>query len=256
MTPSQIRNEVSSFVGTLLEQGLVIDSNSTVVRRQGSTAYVVWSSAPRDFVRFPFPAELFATAAEYRMLLEERQYNCLLFDGSYLQACYEFRHGDLTKYRLCYYPCPIRLPDLGPLYSDNLGDIFDEYMVQVFDDLEWVKYAQNPAQRSDSEEAAKTLEEMPRLRLRSPVRFDYDIDAQGPSHPASHVHISDSECRVPVYAPLSFGHFARFVFRHFYSAEWHEHEFLQTWPVQMPSRSIALAEEAQLHFECRHISAE
>jgi Uncharacterized conserved protein (DUF2290) len=43
------------------------------------------------------------------------------------------------------------------------------------------------------------------LRLRSPIRFDYDPEKQTLSEPSSHVHLSDAGTRIPVHAGLSLG---------------------------------------------------
>jgi hypothetical protein len=251
MNPSQIRREISDFVASLLENGLAVDTNSTVLRRQGRWAYVVWSSAPKDSLRFPVPPGLFATAAEYRMLLEARQYNCLLSDGAYFQMSYEFRHNDLKKHRLCYYPCPVRLSLADLPFTYSVGDLVDDQMIHVLEALEWLGYTGDSSLTDDHEEPEQDSEELPKLQLRSPIRFDFDPDAQTPGHPASHVHVSNGGCRIPVYAPLSLGHFVRFIFRHFYPAAWQEHEFLRSWPLGTQGRTIIEPEEAELFFECR-----
>jgi hypothetical protein len=58
-----------------------------------------------------------------------------------------------------------------------------------------------------------------RLRLVSPIRFDFDSRISDPLHHCSHVTTLKSTCRIPAYGPVSVGHFIRFVLTHFYQEE-------------------------------------
>jgi hypothetical protein len=93
------------------------------------------------------------------------------------------------------------------------------------------------------------------LRLRSALRFDFDQDAATQAHPASHLTIAHQDCRIAVFAPLSVGHFVRFVFRNFYPHAWKDHAFLRDWPLHQFNRCIHTDHRNELFIEC-HTPAE
>ena len=85
------------------------------------------------------------------------------------------------------------------------------------------------------------------VRLRSPLRFDYDIKNQRDFHPASHLTFVSESCRWAVAFPLSPGHFTRFIFHHFYPVHWSNFRFIRNWPQQQRERTITAHEEKLLH---------
>lgn len=87
------------------------------------------------------------------------------------------------------------------------------------------------------------------LRLRTPVRFDFDPDAAAERHPASHLSLNDQDCRIPVRGPMSLGHFIEFVFRHFYSSVWAKHDFLADTHREPMSRMLTPEHEAWIHLD-------
>jgi hypothetical protein len=86
-----------------------------------------------------------------------------------------------------------------------------------------------------------------RLNLQSPIRFDFNREKAREDHPASHVHMLRNECRIPVFAPLSIGHFVKFVFRQFYPEKWKDSVFLQDWPCTRFDRTVTRLQEKQIH---------
>jgi hypothetical protein len=90
-----------------------------------------------------------------------------------------------------------------------------------------------------------------RMRFDGPVRVDFDGDSARPGHPAAHLTISRDSCRVPLFGPLSVGHFVRFVFGNFYQEWWERYDFIRDWPVQWLPRNIADDDCLKLYVECR-----
>jgi len=89
------------------------------------------------------------------------------------------------------------------------------------------------------------------LRLRTPLRFEYDPNNASDGHPICHAHFLWSHCRCSVVAPLSLGHFVKFIFHHFYPELWQKHAFLREWPTDLGNRTISGGQESILHFACR-----
>lgn len=222
MTPSAIRSEIDQLARKLLVAEIAIDLNPIIRADVGdNTSIVTWVNCT------PSADQVFATLGEYRSLVRNRQFSVIVLDGSLLQFAYRFRRRTLVEHRLCFYPCPFPLkPDEWARYQDagfGLLDILDYFDLNEYED---------------------------RIRLQSPLRFDFDLENVAANHPATHLHISRDGCRVPVFAPLSVGHFARFVFMNFFPEQWEAHEFLRTWPRTRYDRTLASCDRTQLHLEC------
>jgi hypothetical protein len=154
------------------------------------------------------------------MLLGSNAFSIVLFDASLLQITIEFSHSNMVAHRLCYYPCPVVI-DNELLVEEPILDVFDVF-----------------------------VEHRDLLRLRTPVRFDYDpINAQV-GHPVSHAHLQVESCRCPVVAPIGIGVFIKFIFANFYAEVWKSNSFIREWPADLSSRTIRQDESELLHFSC------
>jgi hypothetical protein len=154
-----------------------------------------------------------------------RQYSAVLFDGSLLQLTFDFRDGRFAGHRFAYIPCPFVVGSEGAemLRIEPILDVINMY-------------------RARGEES---------LRLRTPIRFDYDPSAAGPEHPASDVTLNDQTCRIPACGPLSLGQFVEFVFRRFYPVVWAANDFLAEVSSKPLPRQITDAHEQSIHLNWR-----
>ena len=219
MTRNHTRNEIQNLLDLLLEFEIAIDINTVRILNLPSGRFrVTWASG--QYLLSPHESE-FGTIQEYVDWASQRQFSALLFDGAMLQISYDFVGNDVIGHRLLYYPCPLDVAH-DWLKTEPLDEVMDAYR---------------------GEESY--------YRLRSPVRFDYDPDSVGELHPASHVTLNFSHCRTPVIAPLSLGHFIKFVFRSFYPPLWATLDFLREWPQPKQAITIRPAEETGLHFSYR-----
>ena len=124
----------------------------------------------------------------YRVLLEQGAYNIRMLDGGLLQMGYHFKHRQLVKHRLAFFPSPV------------LSTFQDEAGAYLRDDSYLGSAARNT--------------------VPIPVRFDFNSDraeSEWP-HPYSHLSLGQFEnCRIPVSAPVPPLVFADFVLRSFYN---------------------------------------
>ncbi len=218
MTPVSTIHDLENFL-TLLLRSEVARATTKVVALRGVEGFqrVTWAT------NSSVPGELFrnesASVSEYREWLRRQGYSALLFDGSIIQISYDFNYTGLIGHRLVYFPCPFNL-------ESELMDLFD--LVEIID------------MYSDQDVA--------KVRLRSPVRFDFDIrSAAGASHPVSHMTFQWSYTRVPVMAPISLGHFVQFIFRSFYPKMWQVHDFIRDWPLYKMEQTITSEDRNMLH---------
>jgi hypothetical protein len=85
------------------------------------------------------------------------------------------------------------------------------------------------------------------------VRFDYDPSAAGILHPAAHMTINGSDCRIACVAPLHPYRFLDFIFRNFYPELWSTQ---QTWfdtasRLNIGERVLTVPESEALHLMWR-----
>lgn len=215
MTAKQIRDELENLLIQLLTAEVALTMNAVVLRDVADGQRVTWSS-PK-----PSPGIMeaeFGTIEEYLSWIDAQMYSAILYDGSLLQLSYDFDGSELIRHRLLYYPCPFDVDHLLFNAAEVL-EVIDLYRSQGVD----------------------------KVRLRSPLRFDYDSKNQRDFHPASHLTFLSESCRWAVASPLSLGHFTKFIFHHFYPVQWSNLSFIRNWPDKQGDRTIT-AKEEQLIF--------
>jgi hypothetical protein len=240
MRATETRNEAQRFLLALLEVELLLDYRAPVLRRSNRVAIVTWPSSENS--RGLVVPGQFGTVPEYRRMLQDQEYSAVLFDGSLLQLSWSFVSNRLTRHRLCYFPCPVELTSVSlDAPEATVSDAVDECLLQDF--------AGGEDGRNFFEDPPGGL--FPLLRLRSPVRFDFDVEAAADDHPACHLTMTREECRIPVHGPVSLGHFVRLVFRNFFPLIWARHAFLRTWSAPHTFSTISAAELSELHIAWR-----
>jgi len=212
MTTSRaVTTEIQSLLDFLMASGIAIFA-TPVLDRQGHVTWRSSSSLPPSLVlRRPHPSVL-----DYRHWIESGAYSAILQDGGLLQISYQFAGNQVDQHRLAYVPCPYPLTSRD-ISAFDIGDLVERY---------------DDCHPSD-------------VVLSSTVRFDFDMGAAAPEHPASHMTINSSECRVPCAAPLRLGHFIEFVFRHFYPEHWSSQPFLRKLTKETWMGNTATTEERQ-----------
>lgn len=184
-----------------------------------------------------FEEHQFGTVSEYKRYLLSRDYSCVLLDGSLLQLSWEFEFGELSKHRLCYFPCPV-VVDLQATDGESLEEIVDYELLRADTEDSWV--ASGPDGRM-------VYIGPQGLRLRSPLRFDYCRQSASPDHPATHLTVQTTDCRLPVAGPLSLGRFVRIVFGQFYPAMWQSHPAMSELPLGDLDHTLTEQERAHPH---------
>jgi len=208
-------------------------ANSSVIKQLGGNEELVsWTGLANSALA---PDQI-PRIAEYRYFIATKQYTCVLADGSLLQISYRFRRGQIVWHRLCYQPCPILFGPADIQPQDDLIELVDLFLE---DEL-----------KSELSSAPHSPHLDCRLRLRSPIRFDFDSAGASSGHPAVHVTVNSHHCRIPVFAPLSVGQFLRFVFKNFYPAEWATQQAIQLWPASFQNRTITTDQEREIHLAC------
>jgi hypothetical protein len=184
-TTRWLAQKLSNALDFLEQKGLILFPNS-VLEQNG---IVGWHSIPGK----PFTLDYQLPGINtYISLLRDWHFSAILRDGSLLQLRYAIADGGVVRHNLAYIPCPV-VVNWNELQHGSIIDIVEEHLTR--DDLSEV------------------------IVLRTPVRFDFAPESTAASHPATHLTINGSSCRIACVAPLHPYRFIDFVFRNFYPAQ-------------------------------------
>jgi hypothetical protein len=187
-TSRTVRDDVTNLLDYLLNAELAIYINMVSISNQRVSWHAHRPTAPFLINRED------PTLETYRNWVEVGAYSAILLDGALLQITYDVDAGQISRHRLAYVPCPYKL-DKRMIREEALLDIIDLHVES----------------------------EPTKMVLHSTVRFDFDPRAAKLGHPASHMTINSSDCRIACTAPMHVGRFADFVFRNFYPDLWNAH---------------------------------
>lgn len=179
--------QINSTLAMLQEVSLVISYNEVPpfdIRQH--RCQITWRNHVSDRSN---GGKAFMRLEQYLHILETNSYHCLLFDGSIIRANFVFEDDFLIEQNLLWWPAPY---DYGQLLQDGYPPV--ELMLDFYGDSAW-------------HEA---------IKMRSPVRIDFDCGNNTANHPHSHLHIQNEETRLNTNHPICFSRFVEFVFRNFY----------------------------------------
>jgi hypothetical protein len=179
MTPAGFHQ----FLTDLLVEESIVHFNPPMARRvAGHSTHVAWPNQQAG-PRLEVPEY---SIREYIAELQSSNYTCLLPNAALIQIEYTWHRGEVTRHRYCYLPAPF---DLG------------EEAVQ-------------PEEIEHLIDLAGTVA-LADVRLKTKLRFEFDVDQMAPNHPASHLHIHYPSCRIPVKSSIGVHSFFRFIFKYF-----------------------------------------
>lgn len=200
--PDAMANHINKLCFEWEKAGLVLSSNSTVVKQNGEgRSLVTWKEEGGALKNNDF-----STLSEYLMLLKYSQYTMVLYDGSILQISYKIKRNEIIGHRLCWFPSPLEIDE-----GQNVEDIIYKIHESLSSNSSLLEeYLTSPEFNSEIN--------LNKFYHRSPIRFDYDImpDERKDKHPDVHLHISIEDCRIPVKGPLCLRRFMAFIVENFY----------------------------------------
>ena len=131
----------------------------------------------------------FTSLDQYAHILNTGAFHCVLFDGSIIRSSFGFIDNILVSHSHLWWPAPYIID--GCLTGENTPqNAFEEFIT----DLNW---------RGN-------------VRMRSPIRIDFDPNADANNHPQVHMHTQHHESRVSVDNPICFAKFIKFIFQNYY----------------------------------------
>src|SRR5687768_8966562 len=97
--PQDLRSEIRRLTTVLLERDLALDFREPILTKVDRITSLTWAT-----LGHPAPMVVsgqFAVVPEYRRMLRNGHYTCLLHDGSLLQISARYRDDELIAHRFC-----------------------------------------------------------------------------------------------------------------------------------------------------------
>jgi hypothetical protein len=186
---SQIETQINNTLDALFSKKLLYTYNYISKNNKGNGKWrLSWENHQSGKFN---TGRYFLKLEQYKKILENNSYLCILYDGSIIRVSYTFENNILTGHNLLWWPAPyayngITTEDMSPY------ELMEEFLI----DFQWHEV----------------------LKMRSPVRVDYDpaITAVSETHSATHIHMQHENCRMYVQKPLCFNKFIKFILNNYY----------------------------------------
>lgn len=131
----------------------------------------------------------FTTLNQYEYILNTGAFDCILFDGSIIRSSFKFDNNYLVSHNHLWWPSP---------YSYE-NDIFGDFTPQD----KYEDFLSDPNWKT-------------KVRMRSPIRIDFDPNKEAVTHPMVHLHTENYETRINIGEPICFNKFIKYIFLNFY----------------------------------------
>ena len=196
MNAKQVSNVIAKTCDTLYQLGLVKVYNSPCETVSNGKHRVSWPTSSAF-------TSSFGTLEQFLAWVREGEFTCLLFDYSIIRVSYEFCDNLIQGHSLLYWPCPI-------VFQVTIDEL-DELCCGIELCLE----------------SPKKANDVCKLILRSPMRFDFDPKRMAKNHPEVHLHMQFEKTRIHVQRPMCFSAFIKTIFRTFYNEKWEKNKELR-----------------------------
>lgn len=131
----------------------------------------------------------FTTIEQYLGIIENGAYHGIFFDGSIIRVSYIYDGPLLLHHSLLWWPCPVRFNNEA---AEEYGYYKSIKLLLDGNDLQNI------------------------IKMRSPIRIDYDRSNDTVSHPKAHLHTQHHETRTNIVEPICFNKFIKFIIINYY----------------------------------------
>lgn len=136
----------------------------------------------------------FLSIDSYEKIIKDRSFQMILFDNSIIRCSLTFDGSErLLSQNFSYIPCP-----LNKLYKDYGNEYGDDVLEKLLEDITIGIY------------------EKDNLLMRTAMRLDFDLENDTELHPASHMHLQNSNTRLSVSGPICFNSFVKHIIETYY----------------------------------------
>lgn len=185
----QIQNQVNNTLYALSLKKIIYTYNPIFTQNLGENKYrLSWN----NHISGKFnTGECFTKLEQYKMILKNNSYHCILYDGSIIRVSYTFEDECLIGHNLLWWPAPFKYEELT-LEEYTVFELLDFFL----SDQKWDQA----------------------INMRSPIRIDFEPDPSivSDEHPPTHMHIEHKDCRMKIEQPLCFNKFINFILKNYY----------------------------------------
>ncbi len=177
---NQIENQINNTLDALNSKRILYTYNYIYKENNGDDKWKLsWNN--HESGKFN-TGKYFLKLEQYKKILENNSYLCILYDGSIIRVSYTFQNNILIGHNLLWWPVPYS-------YSNITTEDISPYklMEEFLSDSQWHEV----------------------IKMRSPVRVDFDPS----STVVNKVH---EDCRMYVEEPLCFNRFINFILKNYY----------------------------------------
>lgn len=169
-------------------------------------------------------SKYFLRIAQYMKIVSDGAYMAILSDYSIIRCSFSFVDNKIVSENLLWWPCPVRM-------DSNMADEFGliETVEMLLTDKDVEKY----------------------IRMRSPIRVDFDVDNDTEEHPRAHLHMENEECRINTNEPICFNRFINYIVKSFYPSwkiEFKEYDYIK-FQYDKSNRKKLYSNKTQILFE-------
>ena len=126
---------------------------------------------------------------QYLEILSSKALIAILSDYSLIRCAFSFIENKLVSETLLWWPCPVIVDESLVEYCE-----LKEIIEMILEDKEVETY----------------------IRMRSPIRIDFDVKNDNENHPGAHLHMEHEECRISTDEPICFNRFMNYIVKSFY----------------------------------------
>ena len=184
-----IRNQIYNTLQMLQREKFVLYYNDPNIRYNNSddTYTISWNNHKSGR---SVSSGCFLRIGQYLQIVKDNAYFALLSDYSIIRGSFTYDNkGNLLCENLLWWPCPVNVD----------RDAVEE--LGVADAVELILYENKIASQ---------------LRMRTPIRIDFDYSNDTSEHPAAHMHMQHENCRINTIEPICFNKFIRYITKCFY----------------------------------------
>ena len=182
-----MRNQIVNTLDVLNRCGYIDYYNNPGIFYEEESVIISWNNhqGGREV-----SGKAFLKVAQYLKIVSDKAYFAILKDYSLIRCSFKYNYdGKLLSENLLWWPCPLSIdPDMVEEF------VLVETIELLMDEPNTQKY----------------------LRMRSPVRIDFDSENDKENHPGAHMHIQHEECRINTQEPICFNRCINHVMKNYY----------------------------------------
>ena len=174
--------QINSTLDMLLEEKIAYNVNHVPpIDRSKRACTITWNN---HIPARENAGKSFTNISQYKYILQNNSYHCLLYDGSLIRTNFCFNDDYLISENLLWCPSPFEEN------AELLGDFTPyELLEDICGDKEWYK----------------------KITMRTPIRIDFDSEKHENRHTAAHAHIQHYKTHIDVIKPICFNRFMKFI---------------------------------------------